>query len=195
MAKKSQPAVQPANPNQAPTEQAPPAGFDPNQPLPPTAVASGPENTAEPTSDQQCGGNDEFPTQKTSANDAAVQPVGPFRFGDIVPPSMILAAAQSLADGESSLPPGANAKIAFINGNERVFYLPPPVDLTDQERTGYASAHVNVQLRGAEAYEMKRFVKTLQAANVRLDSGEGPHVRSAADAVRWLVQKLSQSGF
>lgn len=68
--------------------------------------------------------------------------------------------------------------------------LPPLVELTEGERSGYASAHVQVQLRGDEAYRMKQLVKSMQAANIRLNGGDGPHVRSAADAIRWLVQQI-----
>ncbi len=39
-------------------------------------------------------------------------------------------------------------------------------------------------------YRMKQFVKSLQEANGRLDDGKGHHIRSAADAIRWLVQSI-----
>lgn len=69
--------------------------------------------------------------------------------------------------------------------------LPPLVELTEGERTGYSSTHVEARFRGNEAVAFKRLLKSLQAANARLDRGEGPHVRSGADAIRWIVQQIA----
>lgn len=107
------------------------------------------------------------------------------------------------ADSESVVPSGTDGHSAAATddlakgktGEPRgtvLIELPPLVSLSHQERTGFASSHVDVQLRRQEPRRLKQLHKSLVENNARLDGGTGPHVRTTGDAVRWLIQQLPE---
>jgi hypothetical protein len=68
--------------------------------------------------------------------------------------------------------------------------LPPLVDLSPEELAGYPDVNIEVRLIGPQGLKFRRLLRSMQAANVRLQGGDGYHVRSYADVIRQLVEQL-----
>lgn len=123
---------------------------------------------------------------------------GQFGEGVALPPD---GAAEEVAPTSSVVPVGADEPgggadddhASEKTGEARgtvLIELPPLISLTADEIRGFATSHIDVQLRRGEPRKFKRLHRSLIESNVRLDGGTGPHVRTVGDVVRWLVQQL-----
>lgn len=90
------------------------------------------------------------------------------------------------------LHPSAALESQMPRLNDASIDLPPLLHPQSPALTAFPVRHIDVHLSPRDALSLRRLLASLQEANCRLDdpSKGNPHVRTSADAFRWLLQNV-----
>lgn len=121
--------------------------------------------------------------------------------GDILPPlldasdDVVASVSATIAEqvaGPGLTPTEAALTVELPRLHDASIDLPPLLHPESKALTAFPVRHIDVHLSPRDSLSLRRLLASLQQSNCRLnDPAKGnPHVRTSADAFRWLLQNV-----